>query len=56
MRTEDWRKVTDIMPRFYPAETEAGGFKLTVLEGTRDFRFILQFTLYSGQVIGPVMC
>ena len=47
-RTEDWRKVTDIMPKFYPAETEAGGYKLQVIESARDFKFVLQFTLYSG--------
>lgn len=44
------------MPKFYPAATEAGNYKLKVIEGLRDFTFILQFTLYSGQVIGPVMC
>ena len=44
------------MPNFYPSATEAGNYKLKVLEGLRDFRFYLQFTLYSGQVIGPVGC
>ena len=44
------------MPKFYPSETEAGGYKVTVIEGLRDFKLVLQFTLYSGQVIGPVRC